>query len=454
MAGAVRIGDEVTDLIKGLDRISDRLDFVVDPIELADLTCALHEAGARLDALKGRAGLASELNGLYSVTKHRKVGQYVAARTGFRAVDVNGFVNRAKWVRDFDQFHAAHGVGITEAHIDLLRRELDTDHETRTRLMQAEHQESFVFAAATCTFDDFVEVVEYWKVFGDPDGEEPKDQIESAKLSIRNGPGGRGIIKGEVDAVSRLEIETAIEAEAEKLRKADKRAGIERTAGQRRAAALVILIKRGAVRDDGTMAGPLGNIVISQTVLDWALGQLSGQDEPTDTVPVHPFDVDGRCELIDGTPIHPFLAVVALGLAGRGGVMDRNVLRRYVLDADSRLLDVSVNARSFPEWMRTAIHVQSRGRCETHGCDSPYQWLQTDHVHPVDAGGETHVGQGQAQCFGDSQAKGAQTGHTAWRDRPKPKRRRPRPRGTANSDDDGNDDGDKPGRTDPSDDPF
>jgi hypothetical protein len=154
-------------------------------------------------------------------------------------------------------------------------------------------------------------------------------------------------------------------------------------------AALKALITRGFARPDGTFPIPLGNIVMSATVAEWALATLNGDIDPGDHVPVHATDVDGRCELIDGTSIHPFLAVQALGLVDATGAADPTILRRYVMEADSRILDISVNARIFPEWMRTGALIQSRGQCETHGCDTPHHWLQMDHVHPVAYGGKT-----------------------------------------------------------------
>ena len=145
-----------------------------------------------------------------------------------------------------------------------------------------------------------------------------RDRIEKANFRISKGRGGRGELKGQCDAVARLEIETAIDHEAEKLRRADKEAGVERTDGQRKMAALAALIKRGFAREDGTYPVPLAGIVMSLPVLEWGLNALAGAD-PGDTVPVHPLDVDGRCELIDGTPIHPFLAIHALGLISVDG---------------------------------------------------------------------------------------------------------------------------------------
>lgn len=436
MLGA-RLGEELADVFKAFDRVEDRLPFVVDHEELGEALLVVSELQTRTNALLARVGSAARVNGTAMHSGQRSVGQYVAARTNRRAVDIDRAVRRARWLRDFPIFEAAHGATLADDHVDYLKKHCDADFDMHCKLVG--DQQFFIDTAATCSFEGFVEACDYWKIHIDPDGKEPVDQIEKSRLSIRKGSGGRGLLDGECDAITRLELETAVEHEAEKLRREDKANNVERSDSQRRMAALANLVKRGFARADGSFPVPLGNIVMSQKVAEWALATLAGS-EPGDTVPVHPTDVNGRCELIDGTPIHPFLAVVALGLAGPGGTIPAANLRRYILDADSRLLDVSVNARSFPEWMRTAALVQSRGRCATHGCDNPHHWLQIDHVQPVAAGGETRPDNADPLCWPDNHAKAATTGHIPWRDKTPPQRRKPRPRGTTNNDSDDSDD--------------
>jgi hypothetical protein len=317
---------------------------------------------------------------------------------------------------------------LTNAHVDYLRKNLDTTYDTH-RLLKHD-QQIFVDAARDCSFQDFIEVCAYWLVHVDPDGKEPKDQIERSALRIGVGRGGRGEIKATCDAITRQKLDTAVEHETAKLRKQDNAAGIERTDSQRRMAALTALVERGAQREDGTYPVPLANIVMSQAVYDWGLGVLNGTIDPADTVPVNAFDIDGRCELIDGTPIHPFLAIMAMGNHGLDCHGQPN-LRRYVLDAKSRVLDMSVNARSAPEWQRTGTLIETRGRCSTHGCEAPHHWLVSDHVQPVAHSGKTEFHNIQPLCRPDNQAKAATPGLTAWRHRPHPARQRPRPRGAA-----------------------
>ena len=415
------VNDLFSDITKSLDDIEQRLAFITDRDELGNAMCEAVELGHQVDALQARIGLLCTNNNVAAEAGQRTIGQYVAARSNNPTIDIDRKVNRAKWLRDFPTFDAAHGHALTDRHVDYLRKHLDQTYDSHVALVDDQH--FLVDTAATCSFPGFETACQYWLGHIDPDGKEPIDQIEKAFFHVGKGRGGRGEIKGQCDAVTGQAINTVIEHEAEKLRRADKANGVERTSGQRKMAALAALVKRGFAREDGSYPVALGNIVMSQKVLDWALNTLAGAD-PGDCVPVHPADVDGRCELIDGTPIHPFLAVHALGLINNTRVANPVNLRRYILDSHSRVLDVSVNARTAPEWMRTAITVQSRGACERKGCDAPHTWLQMDHIDPVANGGPTRFDNTQAGCRPDNQAKGATTDCTPWRDQPPPPRRK------------------------------
>jgi len=432
------LSDEFTAIIKGLDVISDRLDFVVDRTELGEALLDAVALQNQVDALVAQVGLTATNNLVAAENGQRTVGQYVASRTNNPSIEVNQLTKIAKWLRDFPTLGAAFGNELSTAHVAYLRKHLDGSFETHIKLMG--DQQFFVDTAATCSFKGFTQACDYWLIIIDPDGKEPTDHVNKSSFRIGKGQGGRGEISGTCDAVTGHEIRTAVEREAEKLRREDKDAGIERTNSQRNMAALHALVNRGAGRKDGTHSSPLGNIVMSQKVAEWALDTLDNASvdgfgcitDPNAFVPVAPNDVDGRCELIDGTPIHPFLAVTALGLTHTTGATSPAVLRRYVMEADSRLVDVSVNTRIFPEWMKSASLVQSRGACETHGCDAPHHWMQADHISPVSRGGQTSLEQVQTQCRPDNQAKGATPGLTAWRDRTPPPRRTYRARSRSN----------------------
>ena len=417
------LSDQLVDVTKVLDAVQHRLPFTVNRDELGDAMCDVMQLTHRVQALAAQVALAATNHRVAADAGQRTVGQFVAARTNSRARDVDRLKRTAVWLQDFPLFADAFGHELTDAHIQYMRKTLDKTYDTRVALKG--DQEFFVTTAASCSYDGFVKACDYWLVHIDPDGEEPKDQIESSRLSVYSRRGGRGLIEGSCDAISAQKIRTAVEHEAEKLRTQDKANDVHRSDAQRRMAALTSLVTRGFAREDGTFPAPLINIVMSQSVAEWARGVLASDIEPGDTVPVDAHHIDGRCELIDGTPIHPFLAMLALGDHGLDSAGQPN-LRRYVMDAKSRAIDVSVNARSAPEWMRTTALIQTRGSCSTFGCDAPHHWMNIDHVQPVAHGGETHLDNVEPLCRPDNQHKAATPGLTAWRDRTPPPRRNPR----------------------------
>jgi hypothetical protein len=405
------------DIDKAVDAANDALTFTADAPTLGTALCDAVSLRNKVEALLAALAGAAERAGVPQRGGVRTVGQYLAARTGAEPRAVNADARRARWLRDYPTFAAAFAAGeLSSAHVDHMRRNLDS-HLARTSLRHA--QQLLADAARDCSFADFVKVCDYWLITIDPDGKEPQDQIDRTSLSLRIGPGGRLILKGEADAVTGQVIRTAVEREAEKLRRQDAENGLTRSFSQRKLAALANLVARGAARSDGTQPVPLINIVMSLAVAAWA---KANRDHPSgEPVPVDAFDVDGRCELIDGTPVHPALVYAMLGLID----IAHPTFRRYILDIDSRVLDVSVNARNFTAWQRDAALVQCRGRCETHGCDADFHSLQIDHVDPRHNGGATRFGNAQAQCRPDNYAKANTTGRTPWRDKSPPRRQRP-----------------------------
>lgn len=407
-----RLSGLLHDLSAAIDAVTAVIPFTVDRSELND---ALFDALALVNTFESCVtDLTSAANatGVHCLANHRNLASYAASQSNVEPGTVRRNLRLGRWLRDFDLFAAAHAAGeMSRDHLDLIRTKLDGP-TTHFDLVNA--QQILVDAARDCTFKDFTTAAEYWLITIDPDGNEPADQVAKTTLSLRPGRGGRLVIKGQTDAISGQAIKTAIDLEAQKLWRTDAETGTVRTASQRQAAALFNLVTRGAARDDGTYPTALINIVMSEQVAEYLIDQAANPSD--DPVPVRWNDLDRRCELIDGTPIHPQHVLGLLGTA---------TLRRYLFDAESRVIDISVNARSFPEWMRVALHVQARGRCESHGCDASFHWIQADHVDPVTNGGRTEFGNGQNQCDPDNKWKGARSDQIAWRDRPDPERRRP-----------------------------
>ena len=399
--------------------------------------------GAELDSVRLQLVAQCESNGVADSIGVRTIGQYVAARTNSTSKGTNQDATLARWLRDFPLFsEALERRDLTVEHLQYVRSKLDND---RTHHALKDDQQFFADLGSSLDFKGFETACEYWTAHVDPDGEEPLDQLEKSGVNIKVGFGGRTTITINSDAVSGSAFARMIEHETCKIRKRDLADGIERTDGQRRHAAAFALAERGFRRQDGFHPIPLFTIVMSQTVAEWTLHKLANPKchcEQCESVPVHPTDVDRRCELINGQPIHPLLVAAVLGLPA----FDTPALRRYVMDAKSRILDHSYNARTAPEHLRTASHIEHRGQCSMPGRGVPHAWLQIDHVDPVDNGGETRLGNVEPKCEPDNLAKGATTGHTAWKDRPPSPRHRPKrqqDRSSNNDDDPDDDDSDR-----------
>jgi len=417
------------DIGKGIAVARDRMAFVVDPSVLGDAAIELVGLSTELDSLRVQLIAQSQTNGVPQTSGQRTMGQFIAAHTNHAAMGTNIDAAMAKWLRDYPLFAGAlERRDMTMAHLRHLKTKVSNG---RTFVELRQDQEFFVGAARDCSFDGFTAACAYWVIHIDPDGAEPKDQIASTFLKLRKGHGGRVTGEFEFDAAIGDALKTMIDHETQKLRINDRETGAVRSTLQRQAAAFVALAERGFRREDGTHPVPLLNIVMSEKVAEWAIDQLNNPSP--ERVPVDPFDIDGRCELIDGTPIHPLLVMAATQMF----TLSKADLRRYVTNAKSRIIDYSYNVRSAPEHLRTANHIEHRGRCALKGCDAPHAWLQIDHIDPDSNGGETSLKNTQPFCGGDNHAKGAQTGCAPGQLRPNPpKQHRPRPNRISGDDED------------------
>lgn len=391
----------VRDIAKGVASAREQLPFITDPQVLGEMTLALVEATAMLDGLRAETVGQATANGVPQSFGVRTMGQFVGSQSNNSPAPTRRDAALQKWIRDFPIFADAYYSGqITAEHVTILKR-LDAG-PCANQLRSA--QQLLVDAAIDVeTFKAFEIVCEYWKVNVDPDGKEPLDQLEQNAVRFKRGSGGRGKIVMDLDAISYAAAKKMIDHRGDRLQAENPNASPQNRpkASHDRFAGTMSLLVDGFARADGTMPTPLINAVMSTTVAEWAIGQLNG-DPATETVPVHPFDIDGRCELIDGTPVHPLLVAAVTGLWR----VDAPTMRRYVLDAKDRIIDYSHNTRFHPEHLRTAVHIEHRGNCGLTGCDAPHHWLQMDHTVPHSKGGPTSLRNTKPYCAPDNMAKG------------------------------------------------
>lgn len=430
----------VRDMAKAIDVVRQQLPFLTDAQALGDTVLELVEVTAQLDGLRAQTIGQAAANGVPQCAGVRTMGQFVGSQTNRSPAPSRRDQTLHKWIRDYPTFADAYYTGqITVEHVHILKK---LENERSIGLLRGAQGLLVDAAVEVETFEAFKTVCEYWLITVDPDGAEPIDQLEENAVRFRRGSGGRGKIVMDLDAINFAAAKKMIDHRGDHLQATnDVAPGQDRpTASHDRFAGTMSLLTAGFARADGTMPVPLINIVMSEQVAEWALGQLAG-DPASDAVPVHPFDVDGRCELIDGTPVHPLLVLATTGLWG----VSPAVLRRYVLSAKGRILDYSYNARIHPEHLRTAAHIEHRGRCATKGCDAPHSWLQMDHKVPASKGGPTSLPNTDPMCQPDNLAKGDGPGFGPAlppRQPQRPVKRPPSSRSSSRADDDP--DGDQP----------
>jgi hypothetical protein len=364
--------------------------FCVDVIQLRDRATALAAsvvAEAEAAALAPRSGFKS-LNA-HLASKLRTPTSHVAPlRTA------------GLWLNKFPVFMQAALSGLlTDPHV----RELRRCDNPRTHHLMHRDQQVLVDAATNLQFQDFLNALSYWLLNADPDGELSNERTESYGMVVRKQRNGDVEVKLTLDPITGEAFTTAVEHEAQKLFRNEKDAGHGEglmAHKKRRVIALMRLLSKGFARNDGTHPVPLVNIVMSETVFEDLINRMLG--EPGDdydpfNLPIDFDDIDRRCETIQGTPIHPRRAWPAV-LYGR--------LRRQVLNAESRTIDLSHDVRLFDAAQKNALLVETRGQCVEAGCDAPFAWLQADHKLAHTHNGPTDMYNGTIRCTGDNHRKG------------------------------------------------
>ena len=362
--------------------------------ELGARCLSLQTARQRLDGIIAVGIAEAERAGVAANAGLRTMAQFLASRTHASPDAIRSDQRVGVWVGQFAQLEEAILDGsLSRQHVDLLRR---TDNIRVFAAMQRD-QQLFIQFAADLEWKSFKNTVKYWLMVNDQDGPNPEDHDADNTCTLTELSNGRVRLTLDLDPKSGGILKQQLQDEENFLFNQDQEDGTIRSASQRRAAAAANLIERGASRSE-TKAKPLIHVVMSLKVLMHALAQMAKEPHEQDfTSVLDANDVDGRCELLDGTPIHPKYALVLLMQAR---------IRRQVLTAKSNTLNASSPARLFPEWMKHIRLVETRGQCETAGCDSLHSWLQGDHHAPRSQQGETTLENLRMLCRADNLAKG------------------------------------------------
>lgn len=389
LGGVIEPGADIAALEAAVDACFETPLSCLGAQEMSDRLVALIGITAKVDALRMEAVHAAERVEVGRLTDQRNTANHVAARTLADPRSVRFDERIINWLADLPVLAEAFRAGrVTTEHVEKLR--LKDNVRVHRQLIQS--QDLFVSMFTTCQFRDLDNLIDEWLLGADPDGAEPNDREQKCGLGFTPMPGGFIKVSGILDPLQGAALRGEVNAEANKLRAAEKESGTMSTVRRRTLDALLNLVGRGAARPNGTFARPRVNIVMSQRVYEQTVAWLA--DPATNQFPeIDRTDIDKLCQLIDGTPIHPLYAFAAT-VTG--------TFRRIVYSARGRPIDASFDSRRIPDWMRDISLITTNGKCANPVCDSPFHWLHGDHITPYSHTQDTSVRNNRPVCEGDN----------------------------------------------------
>ena len=353
----------------GLDELTAGVDALLaldlDPLEddgLHALTVGLAQQEARLAAVKARVVRRWEVNAGWAADGSRTAATALSRDTKTSLQRAGGELHRARALASMPATAAALADGrFSTDYADLLIR---ANQPWRT-LVFAEHEATLVEQIAGLRYQPAKRLVEYWIQRADADAADDRAarDRDNAYVHASTTIDGQVAIDGVLDPIRGAIVVTELKRLERELYLADKRAGVIRTASQRRADALVEMARR-STGATGTPARPLFTVVVG----DESLTRL--------------------CELGNGTVIAPGALLPWMSTA---------MLESVIFDGPSTVIAVS-DKRTFTGKLRRAIQVRDRHCQHASGCDVPAEDADVDHITPHAHGGATSQFNGRIGC--------------------------------------------------------
>ncbi len=329
----------------------------VDPGSLTDAELSAHvreldHVRSRAEAAMARAVGVWDVRRVWAEDGATSGTAWLAHRCDLSRGSAAGVVRTARRLRSMPLTDAAAREGtLGTAKVVLLasaafRSEATAEAFARDEAMLVEH-------AQQLTVDQTAQMLRFWLHRADPDGAVAAG--DGDRLHVSTTFDGTTVIDGAYASEDGAVIKAAVEAEYERLWRAERASGgPARTAAQRRAAALAEVIRRAVGAEPGR---PTISVTIS-------LGDLASGAGPG-------YVTDG------GEPIHP---ATVRRLACDAGIIP------IVLGKAGEPLDVGRASRDISPAQRRALAVRDRG-CVFPGCDRPPGWCDGHHiVHWADGG--------------------------------------------------------------------
>jgi hypothetical protein len=336
----------------------------------------LHRQLARLEAVATRATAAFDASREWERDGAHTAAAWVTSRCQVPSAEARRRVRLGRMLRHLPAAEAAWLAGeVTGAHVGVLA----SARNDRTADLLAADEEMLVDDARRLRFDQFVRVVRYWLQRADPDGtdddEERRRERRDVWLSeswegmwfgkMTLDPTSGAVVWGELQRRERELFEADWKEARARLGREPTVADLGRTAGQRRADALVeMAIRSATVPAHGRRPVPLFTVLVDY---DTFAGRV--------------------CELANGSALAPAALVPWLTQAD---------IERAVFGSKTRV-EVSARSRLFKGATRRAVQIRER-ECADEFCDVPADDCEVDHIIPWTAGGPTTQANGRPLC--------------------------------------------------------
>ena len=272
---------------------------------------------------------------------------------------------------------------LSPEHVDVLAGA----NSDRRSVLFAAHEETLVEQAKLLRFGDCCQMVEYWKQHADAAGceDEAQRRHEARHATAATTFDEMVDLRAVLDPLGGKIVVAELNRLMEQQRRHDKRDGTVRTAGQRRADALVEMATRSRTR-------------------------------PTRRSPTAP---------VDHHPHRPRLASPGsanwpTARCSRPGqlvpLLSEAEIERVVFDGPDRVISVS-RRRRFTGALRRAIEVRDRHCQHPSGCDEPADRCDVDHIQPYTDGGPTSLDNGRLACWPHNRHHHLRNAHPPERDK-------------------------------------
>lgn len=338
---------------------------------------ALEGCLAQMECFVARAVACFDAAGNYAPEGARSAPAWLAARCHLPAEEAKDQLRLGRAMRQMPVAEEAFSKGaIGSAQVRLLSGLLQG---SATREALEEGEGLLVDKAASLSFSSFQKVVAYFAQVADPDGTEERAEAMRARRDaylvqgfdgswlgrIQLDPIAGAIVAGELGRLEKAAFEAEWAEAKSRLGRAPRKEDLSRTAGQRRADALVEMARRSAgLTDDGHMPAPLVSVLVGYETLK---GRI--------------------CELANGTVVSPGSLLRYL---------EEALVERVVFAGPTRV-EVGAKTRLFSGATRRAIELRDRV-CQHPCCEVTADRCEVDHIVPAALGGLTTQENGRLLC--------------------------------------------------------